>query len=374
MRIIFFIFISIFCLLSSNSSVFAQESTQVLPIYKQEFYKAKVNAILEDGHKDMGEILVPYQKLELELSGDIADKKIVLDTLGRSQFSDDKKIKKGDILILYRTSIDGETTDFQISDKYRSGEVIYLAIAFVALVLLVGRLRGFGSIIGLCITFLVIFFYIVPQILKGKDPVVESIVGSSIIIFTSIYLSHGFSKKTTIAIISTVITLILTGLLAAFSVDFTNLSGIGNDLAQGFNLNPTLGEINLKGLLLGGMIIGSLGVLDDVTTTQSAAIFELIKANPTLKFTQLLEKGFNIGKDHISSVVNTLVLAYTGASFPVLLFIVLNPTNQPLWVMLNSEPIMEEIVRTLVGSMGLVLSVPITTVLASWFVTRNVKK
>ena len=152
-----------------------------------------------------------------------------------------------------------------------------------------------------------------------------------------------------------------------------HLSGLGTDDAFSLQFGQT-GNINFKGLLLGGIIIGTLGVLDDITTSLSATIEEIKKANPKYTFWELVKSGLRVGSEHISSLVNTLVLAYAGVSLPLFLFLILNPMQHPLWTILNSEIIVEEIVRTLAGSIGLILAVPITTLLAAWLNTTKSQK
>lgn len=351
--------------------IFAQDQ-EITPV--QDFRKAQVIKILEEGEIEIYDGKQAFQKVEVKiLDGSDQNQVKTIEHGKQVRLKEEQKVKVGDVVVLYRGGFNDQVDEYQIIDKYRLTNILYIAIAFFVLVLAIGRLQGLGSILGLAVSFLVIIKYIVPQILSGADPLLTSIIGSSFIILTSIYFSHGFSFKTSVAIFSTIITLIVTGLLAVLAVKVTSLTGMGSELAYGLNFNPQLMNINLKGLLLGGIIIGTLGILDDVTTTQSSTIFELKKANPDFKFKDLLSRGFRVGKDHIAAVVNTLVLAYTGVSLPIFLLIVLNPSGQPLWMMLNSESITEEIVRTLVGSFGLVLSVPISTILASWVATRKVK-
>lgn len=365
-KIIFFIFTFVIFAISAPPITKAQQDQEIIPI--QEFKKGVVINILEDKIIEVYDSKQPYQKVVVRIEGEKTDQTIEYGK--QTRIRDNQKVSVGDRIVLYRGGFNDQISDFQIIDKYRLDKIQYFAIAFFILILAIGRLKGLGSIIGLGISFLVIIKFIVPQIIKGSDPVLVSIAGSSIIILTSIYLSHGFSRKTSVAIGATVISLIITGLLAAFAIDFTILTGLGNELSGGFILNPDLASLNLKGILLGAIIIGTLGVLDDVTTTQSSTIFELKKANPKADFATLLKSGFNVGKDHISAVVNTLALAYAGVALPLLIFFVLNPSQQPLWLMLNDQSLAEEIVRTLVGSFGLVLAVPITTILAAYFVTR----
>ena len=213
----------------------------------------------------------------------------------------------------------------------------------------------------------VIIKFIVPQILAGRDPLLVSVIGSVFILVTTIYLAHGFSKQTTAAVISTALTLVLTGILSVAFVNMTHLTGVASEEALSLQFGPTA-SINFKGLLLGGMIIGFLGVLDDVTTGMAATVFELKKVNSKLKPRELISSSLNVGREHVSSLVNTLVLAYAGASLPLFLFIVLNPQKYPPWYIINSEFVAEEIVRTLVGSIGLLCAVPITALIATWMV------
>lgn len=349
-------------------SVSAQE--EIIPV--QEYRKAEVIKILEEKEIEIYENKQPYQKIEVKVLDGSDKGSIQTIEHGKTiKLKTNQLVKEGDVVVLYKGGFNEQVDDYQIIDKYRINNIYFIAIIFFVLVLAVGRIQGLGSIIGLAISFFVIIKFIVPQIISGADPLLTSIIGSSIIMLTTIYLSHGFSVKTTIAIASTVLTLVVTGLLAIFAVKSSSLIGMGNELAYGFSFNEKLANLNLRGLLLGGIIIGTLGVLDDVTTTQSSTIFELKKANPSLSFKELIERGFKVGKDHISAVVNTLVLAYTGASLPILILIIVNPSGQPLWLMLNSEYIAEEIIRSLVGSFGLVLSVPIATILASWVAAKK---
>ena len=161
-------------------------------------------------------------------------------------------------------------------------------------------------------SFVILVGFIVPQILKGYDPLLITIIGSSVILFLTIFLAHGVSKKTTSALISTIISLTITGILAIVYVKMVNLTGLGDE--NNYMLQIGNVDINAQGLLLSGIIIGSLGVLDDVTTTQSASIFEFLKLNKKLSITDLYMRGYTVGREHISSLVNTLILAYAGAS------------------------------------------------------------
>jgi uncharacterized membrane protein len=340
----------------------------------EEFYKAEVIKIITSGETFIDEgKSQPYQTVQLKiLDGKEKGKEITVDHGKMTSISEEQKVSIGEKVVLLKLPTP-KGFAYQIIDRYRLNTLMPILLFFFVLVLVLSRWKGLGSIVGLGISLSVIMFFIVPQILAGRDPLLISIIGSFFIMTTTIYLAHGFSRKTHIALASTFLSLSLTGFLAYFFVDISHLTGLGNDDASSLRFGQTE-NINFQGLLLGGIIIGALGVLDDITTSLSAVIEELKIANPSYTFTHLIKSGFRIGSEHISSLVNTLVLAYAGAGLPLFLFLILNPLAHPLWVILNSEIIVEEIIRTLAGSIGLVLAVPITTLLASWVVTKKVKK
>lgn len=343
-------------------------SAQSLP--KESFLKAQVSQIVKEGQIENEGIKNDYQLVKLVLlDGPKQGQEISLEHGGRFTLTEKQKVKVGEKVVLVELSQTGQKPEYQIIDKYRLDQIAVIATGFALLVITIGHLKGVGSILGLAVSFFVIVKFIVPQILAGKDPLLISVLGSFIIMTSTIYLAHGFTKKTSVALLSTLLSLSLTAGLAILFVNLAQLTGLGNDSAYSLRFGGT--DINFKGLLLGGIIIGALGVLDDITTAQSAAVYELKKANEKLKFLQLFERGLNIGREHISSLVNTLVLAYAGASLPVFLAFVLNPSGTPIWAILNSEFISEEIIRTLAGSVGLVLAVPITTLLASYFASKQ---
>jgi uncharacterized membrane protein len=213
----------------------------------------------------------------------------------------------------------------------------------------------------------VLILFVMPAILEGTNPLAVAIVGAAVIMFVNLYLAHGFNARTTTAILGTMASLAVTALLAFLFVEFGRFTGFGSEEALFLQLSAD--QINLQGLLLGGIIIGTLGVLDDVTITQASAVWELHVANPTYAFGDLYRSAIRIGRDHIASTVNTLVLAYAGASLPLL--ILFTVSQRRLDQVLNSEVVAEEIVRTLVGSIGLVASVPLTTALAAAVVAAS---
>ncbi len=335
---------------------------------KEEYAKGEVIEILEDKTIDFFGDQNTYQKVRVRLE---SNDQLEVEHGGTVRISSDQKVAKGDQVVLIKIPrLDGNTS-WQIIDRYRLGTIQFLIFLFFALVIFVSRKKGVGAILGLIISFVIIIKYIVPQINSGGDPLTVSIIGGIGIMFSTIFLAHGFNKQTVIALVSTSLTLIMTGIIAIWTVNITALTGMGSEDA--YNLRFGLGTINTKGLLLGGIMIGVLGVLDDITTAQTAAVFEIFKANPKQKLRELYDSAMRVGREHISSLVNTLILAYAGVSLPIFIFIVFNPTNQPLWVILNSEMISEEIVRSLIGSASLILAVPITTIIASYIAVKKIK-
>src|SRR5581483_2104738 len=256
------------------------------------------------------------------------------------------------------------------SDFQRRGPLLALAVFFALAVVIFGRWRGLMALAGLAASFGVLVRFILPAILVGKNPVAVSVVGAAAIMFAVLYLAHGLNARTTTAVLGTVGALLFTGLLAWIFVAGTHLTGMADE--ESGLLAASLSGVSLRGLLLGGVVIGSLGVLDDVTVTQASAVWELHQANPAYGFQRLYAAGLRIGRDHIASTVNTLGMASAGASLPLLVLFTLS--SRHLGDVLTSEIVATEIVRTLVGSIGLVSAVPITTALAAFVADRSVHR
>ncbi|MFE1349110.1 YibE/F family protein [Streptomyces sp. NPDC058757] len=256
---------------------------------------------------------------------------------------------------------------YSVTDVNRKVPMAVLAGIFALAVVLVGRLRGVMALIALAVSFLVLTLFILPAILEGSNPLVVAVVGSSAIMLLALYMCHGLSARTSVAVLGTLISLLLIGLLGSFFIGWASLSGNTDDYTG--LIHGLYPEIDMSGLLLAGVIIGSLGVLDDVTVTQTSAVWELHQADPGMGPRALYRAGIRIGRDHIASVVNTLVLAYAGAALPLLLLFTIAQSS--MGTVANSELVAEEIVRTLVGSIGLVASVPVTTALAALVVSAD---
>jgi len=363
----FFIFIS--AIFFSGLFVYARANPALEP-FKEETLEAIVVKILEEKEiKPKGsEKSQLYQKLELRVTkGSLENKKIILE-VGDISVANKIVYKINDeVLVTKSRDFKGNDT-FYITDYIRRNSLFWLFIFFIFFTVLIAKKRGMNALIGMAISFLVIYYFILPQILKGFDPVTIAILGSLIIIPVTFFLSHGINKKTLTAIAGTIIALLITGFLANIFVTASHLSGFSSEEA-GFLQFAKQGAINMKGLLLAGIIIGALGVLDDVTISQAAIVFQLKNVNEKLNLDELYQRAMNIGQDHISSMVNTLVLVYTGAALPLLLIFNNNP--HPFLEIINYEIIADQIVRTLVGSIGLILAVPVTTFIAALIAGRK---
>lgn len=338
-----------------------------------ETLRARVVDILEEGRVELGDgHTQPYQRVLVYVeSGSLAGERIAVEEGVVNIISDQRLFEPGDRVFLERVAGPGEDR-FYISDVVRLAPLVVLAVLFFGLVVGVGRWKGVRSLGGTLFSLAVIFGFILPQIVAGRDPVAVSIVGSILLLSVSTYLTYGINLKAHAAVVGMVLSLTLTGALARLFVGWSRLGGLGMEESSFLILELGSG-INLRGLVLGGIIIGSLGVLDDVCVSQASAIFELIRANRDLKLLDLFRSSLNIGTDHIAAMVNTLLLAYVGGAMPLMLAFVIY--QEPILLRINREPIAEEIVRTLAGSCGLVLAVPITSLIASffarWFVQRS---
>jgi uncharacterized membrane protein len=256
--------------------------------------------------------------------------------------------------------------EYSISDFDRQGPLLLLALIFAGVVVLFGRLRGAMSLIGLGISLAVVLVFMVPAILNEESTLAVAVVGSVAVMLTTILLAHGSGPKSLAAILGTSASLVVTVGLAVLFTDLTHLTGLASEEATFLQVNDA--GVSLEGLLLAGMIVAALGVLDDVTVSQSSTVLALRAANPGQSFRELFSRAMDVGRDHVSATVNTLVLAYVGASLPLLL--IFSSGQIDVLDAVNLEIIAKEIVATLVGSIGLIAAVPITTALAALLAQR----
>lgn len=278
-----------------------------------------------------------------------------------------RRFTKGQGLVLAYAPNAPQGLRYSVSDVKRGFPMTVLALLFAAVVVLVGRLRGVMALVALVVSFAVLTLFILPAILRGHDPLVVAVVGGSAILLSSLYLCHGLNARTSVAVIGTLCSLFLIAALGSGFISWSHLTGNTSD--ETGVVHTLYPHIQLKGILLAGIVIGSLGVLNDVTVTQTSAVWELKAADPGANWRTLYAAGMRIGRDHIASAVNTLVMAYAGAALPLLLLFSI--ARAGVGQLAGSELVAEEIVRTLVGSIGLVASVPLTTLLAALVVNAD---
>lgn len=256
---------------------------------------------------------------------------------------------------------------YSFADFQRRTPLALLGLLFAGAVVALGRWRGLLALAGLALSLAVLLGFVLPALLRGSWPVGVALTGASVIALGSLYITHGMGERTTVAVLGTVGSLALTAGLAQVFAGAAELTGLASE--ESINLLAFAPDLDFRGLLLAAAIIGALGVLDDVTVTQTSAVWELHRVDPEAGPRRLYRSAIRIGRDHIASTVNTLVLAYAAAALPLLL--IFSQSGLGAERILTSETVAIEIVQTLVGSIGLVASVPLTTALAAWVVTRR---
>ncbi len=339
----------------------ATHAQQPPPPIQDVFAKAKVLEVVKEESVDVFGIPGMAQTVRVQVkNGDENGKELTL----THEIEDDRVqpvLEAGDYVVLGK-QISPDEDVYYISDVYRLRTLWLLIVVLAIFAIGFAGKAGARSFLGLTLSFLVIGVVVIPLILNGTNPLWASLLGGLIISLVSTYVAHGFHARTTIALLGMLGTLLFAVVTSLIIVKLAHLTGLGSEDAFYLRFAPIEG-LDLRGLLLGGILIGVLGVLDDVATAQAAAVEEIKRANSSLGFKELYQRGISVGREHIVSLVNTLVLAYTGASFPLLLLFVIYP--KPWWVTLNSELVMEELARMLVGSLALIIAVPLTTLLAA---------
>jgi uncharacterized membrane protein len=298
---------------------------------------------------------LPHYKVQLTQRGQ---------TIESLVFETQVDYKIGEKVLVSYEEVSGKYT---VTDYYRTPQLVQLFGLFLLVVFLVSGASAIRSLVGLSSSFVIIFAYILPQIASGSNPLIVVLTASVVILLVSYYITHGVSAKTTIALLGTMAALLVTGILTLSYGAWTRLTGFGSEEA-GFLLS-SLPASSMYNLVLAGMIVSTLGVLDDVTISQASIVSEIKKANEKLSMVDLYTRAMRVGRDHIASVVNTLVLVYAGSALPLLLLF--THSEATVWELLNYEAVAEEIVRTMVGSIGLVLAVPITTLIAAYWFMNN---
>lgn len=339
-------------------TVHAQEVHQDL----QGSWKAKVTQIIkeEDVTLEGLDILAHSQTLSAELlEGPKKGEVITVE-------NDFTKLKVGDkFYVQYLITVNGDEL-YTAGEPYRLPALTVLLLIFVAAVILFGGWQGVRSLGALAFSFASLFYVLFPLILRGMNPVLVGTIFASLVLTAAIFFTHGVNRKSAAALIGTLCTIMVTVLFAEFAVAYARLSGFVEDASVYLN-TATKGLIDFQGLLLAAMIIGVLGVLDDIAITQAAAVSELASASPNMKRKELYARALVIGREHVGALVNTLALAYAGAALPLLLFFYTSTSDVLLSI--NREIFAAEIVRTIAGSIAIILTVPITTLIAVWLLT-----
>ncbi len=331
---------------------------------KTEILKAKVVEVISQKEEDVANTGISSisQTISVEiLQGEQKGKILTIE-------NDYIALEKGDNFFLYHSidALDGRES-YAVRDIDRRPVIFFFIVLFILVVLFFSGRQGVRSLLGLGGSFLVILYVLIPSLLKGYPPVLTSIMVATVILFIAIYLTHGFNRVATVAFIGTVTAVVFTGVLAYVGVMLAHFTGMATEEAFYLDLN-TRGTLDLTGLLLGGIMIGVLGVLDDIAITQSAIVRELYGSASHLTRKEVYKKALSVGKEHVGALVNTLALAYTGASLPLLLLFSSNSADLNV---INQEIFATEIIRTVVGSIGLILTVPITTLLAVYMLKRS---
>ncbi len=274
------------------------------------------------------------------------------------------QLKKGDLFYLNRTITAGDDREFfTVEDAYRLPIIYFFSALFIFLVLLIGGLQGVRGLLSLAGSLVLIIYLLLPGILAGYSPILVSTVVASLIIIVGSYVTHGFNKTTSSAVFGMIVTVIITGIMANVAVNMSHLSGYSSEEVVYLNLN-TKGQIDIIGILIGGMMIGLLGILYDVAIGQAISVEELHHIAPHIERKKIFKRALRIGREHIGALINTLAIAYVGASLPLLLFFSYSSAPIDLPMTINREIFATEILRILIGSIGLVMAVPITTFLS----------
>lgn len=331
------------------------------------FTKAVVLDIAEQSASGVGETAASTRRVTVQFQN--ADPRRQTATINDGDFGTNavRRYAVGDMVVIARQQTDDGTVSYAIADRYRLPTLVFFIAGFLLFAGLVGRRYGVGSLAGLAVGIGVIAGGMIPLILAGYSPLLVAAGGAAVIALATFYPTHGFTRETTLALVAT---LVVTAGAFGFAMFFAWLAGLAGYGSEEASLLAASGPVglDLSGIFLAGIVIGTLGALNDTTIAQVATVAELAASNPTLTRRDLFARAMRVGRQHIASMVNTLVLAYAGTALPLLLLVSLNPV--PLWVTLNNAAIAEEIVRTVVGSVAIVAAIPLATVLAVWDVEK----
>jgi uncharacterized membrane protein len=339
----------------------AQEATLT---NQQGYFRGKVERIIGTKTESFpnSEVLVTVQDISARIvSGDFKGQVVEIT-------NDFSPMKIGDTFWGQWVTTNSGATLFAVSDFERRWSLLLLVLLFAVAVVVLGKIQGLRSLMSLTLSILAIIYILIPLLLKGWSPIPVTIFVGALVLFFAIFLTHGFHRISAIAFGGTIIAVAVTSVFASIVTKLTHMTGFATHEAIYLNFN-TGGELDFVGIFLASIIIGMLGVLDDISITQVAVVRELYAVAGNIKKSELFTRALSVGKDHVSALVNTLVLAYVGVALPTILFFA--TATSPMGQIINSEAFAAEIVRTVLGSLGLILTVPLTTWLAVIFLHKT---
>lgn len=331
-------------------------------------FKAEVVEIIlsESKEREDGSFFTQQNLLLRGLEGIYKDKEIVYEGISEIEVTNSNLYKEGDKVFVDAYIDENGQETFYVVEFVRTNYLYILIAIFIILVIIVGRLKGLKALIGLALSFVVIIKFIIPQILIGRDPFVISLIGGLVILILMIYITEGIKRESHLAILSVFFSLLFILILSLIFTNLSKLTGLAQEEAIFLIGNGNL-ALNFKGLLLAGFIIGAIGVLDDIIVGQIETVVRLQEANPNLPAKKIFSLAYKVGNTHLGAIINTLFLTYAGAALPLLLLFVLNQSGGlTMSRVLNTEIISTEIIRTLVGSIGVIMAMPIATFLGSF--------
>lgn len=333
------------------------------------------NASAQTVHQDVqetlrGEVVEVLDEYEREIVGTdavafVQEVSVLLDS-GESVTIENEVVDltPGDTIFIYRTETINGDIYYTYADFERRPVLLITLLLLIGLIVFFLRWQGIRAVLSLAVSVGAILFLLVPALLAGYNPALTTVVIAALILAAVLFGTHGFNARSLIAFGGTFGAVVVTGIIALLSVEAMRLTGFGHDASVYLNF-ATNGRLDLAGLLLGSIIIGILGVLDDVSITQASVVQQLKAANKDFGFTELYSRAIKVGQDHIGSLVNTLALAYVGVSLPLILLYA--NANSSFWLTLNQEVVAAELLRIIIGSIGLILAVPATTAVAAWY-------
>jgi len=331
---------------------------------QSDYFKVEILDMVAEKELQSGGI--EYEFKAVVLSSDMEGEEIIVSNTQTGSYTNTDYQKGDKIMVSSYTNSEGETV-FYALDHIRDTKIYILGGIFFLTIFIIGKTKGVRAILSLGLSCFVIFYFLIPKILTGANPVIWTIIYCSMFTIGSMYLVYGINRKSTIALAGMLFGITAVGILSVLFSGFTHLAGFTQEEVI-YLIDQMEMQISLKGIMLSGFIIGGLGVLDDITVGQVSAVMELMKANKKLRGYELYKSAMVVGTDHLAAMINSLFLAYAGTAFPLLLILSVSGNNADMFGnAINNESIATEVVRTLVGSMGLILALPVTTLFATYF-------